>query len=149
LDDRLIRLRSVSIRTEDVYVARGFSLQRLFSTFAGGWPGVGLLLQRLVTGTVLLHQGIVRSLDATPCVLIVPQAIETVAGMLLLIGLWTPLAGTLVALGEGWLLWSSAGEPVSSAMLAVLGATLAMIGPGAWSIDARLFGRRHIQVSEL
>jgi putative oxidoreductase len=149
LDDRLIRLLAVSIRAEDVYVARGFSLQRLFSTFASGWPGAGLLLQRLVTGTVLLHQGIVRSFDATPCALIVPQAVETVAGMLLLLGLWTPVAGTLVAIGEGWLLWSSAAEPVSSAMLAVLGATLAMIGPGAWSIDARVFGRRHIQDSEL
>jgi hypothetical protein len=28
--------------------------------------------------------------------------------------------------------------------LAVLGATLAMIGPGAWSLDAQLFGREHI-----
>jgi hypothetical protein len=149
LDDRLIRLLSVSIRAEDVYVARGFSLQRLFSTFANGWPGIGLLLQRLVTGTVLLHQGIIRSFDATPCALIMPQAVGAVAGMLLLIGLWTPVAGTLVAIGDAWLLWSSAGDPVSSAMLAVLGATLAMIGPGALSIDARLFGRRHIQDSEL
>jgi putative oxidoreductase len=146
LDDRPIRLPSVSIRSEDVYVARGFSLQRLFSTFANGWPGVGLLLQRLVTGTVLLHQG---SFDATPCALILPQAVGAVAGMLLLIGLWTPVAGTLVAIADAWLLWSSAGNPVSSAMLAVLGATLAMIGPGAWSIDARLFGRRHLQDSEL
>jgi len=149
LDDRLIRLLSVSIRTEDVYLARGLSLQRLFSTFADGWPGIGLLLQRLVTGTVLLHQGIARSFEATPCALIVPQAVGAIAGMLLLIGLWTPVAGTLVAIGAGWLLWSNAGNPVSSTILAVLGATLAMIGPGAWSIDARLFGRRHIQDSEL
>ena len=149
MDDRLIRLLSVSIRTEDVYLARGLSLQRLFSTFADGWPGIGLLLQRLVTGTVLLHQGTVRSFEATPCAVIVPQAVGAIAGMLLLIGLWTPVAGTLVAIGAGWLLWSNAGNPVSSTILAVLGATLAMIGPGAWSIDARLFGRRHIQDSEL
>jgi putative oxidoreductase len=31
-----------------------------------------------------------------------------------------------------------------SIVLALLGSTLAMIGPGAWSIDARLFGRKHI-----
>ena len=32
--------------------------------------------------------------------------------------------------------------------LAVLGAVLAMVGPGAWSIDARLFGRKHINISD-
>jgi len=33
-------------------------------------------------------------------------------------------------------------------MQAVLGAALAMVGPGAWSIDARLFGRKHIVIPE-
>jgi uncharacterized membrane protein YphA (DoxX/SURF4 family) len=102
-----------------------------------------------VTGTVLLHQGIVCLLDATPCAQVVPQASGAFAGALLLVGLWTPVAGTVVAIADGWLVWSSAGDPVSSAMVTVLGATLAMIGPGAWSLDARLFGRRHIQASEL
>ena len=88
-------------------------------------------------------------MDATPCAPVVPQAIGAFAGALLLVGLWTPVAGTVVAIADGWLVWSSAGDPVSSAMVTVLGATLAMIGPGAWSLDARLFGRRHIQASEL
>ena len=35
------------------------------------------------------------------------------------------------------------------AILGVLGATLAMIGPGAWSLDAWLFGRKHIEPPEL
>ena len=133
---------------EKAYVGEGLCLQRLFSTFASGWPGVGLLLQRLVTGTVLLHQGIISLVDATACALIVPHAVGAVAGMLLLIGLWTPVAGTLVAIASGWILCSSAGDPVSSVTLVVLGATLAMIGPGAWSIDARLFGRKHIEASK-
>ena len=123
-------------------------LQRLFSTFASGWPGVGLLLQRLVTGAVLLHQGIIYLFDATACALIVPHAVGAAAGMFLLIGLWTPAAGTLVAIANGWIVCSSAGDPVSSVILVMLGATLAMIGPGAWSIDARLFGRRHIEASK-
>jgi hypothetical protein len=55
----------------------------------------------------------------------------------------------LVAIAGGWTVWSDAGRPVSSIMLTALGATLAMIGPGALSIDARLFGRRHIIASEL
>jgi len=37
------------------------------------------------------------------------------------------------------------GDPWIPIMLAILGATAAMIGPGAWSIDARLFGRKHIE----
>jgi len=124
-------------------------VQRLFSTFASGWPGAGLLLQRLVIGTLLLHQGSICLINATQWAVILPQAVGAAAGMLLLVGLWTPLAGTVVAIADGWLVWSSTGDPVSSAMLAVLGATLAMIGPGAWSIDARLFGRRRIEASEL
>jgi hypothetical protein len=29
-----------------------------------------------------------------------------------------------------------------------LGVTLAMLGPGAWSVDARLFGRKRIQIPQ-
>jgi putative oxidoreductase len=32
--------------------------------------------------------------------------------------------------------------------LATSGATLAMTGPGAWSMDARLFGRKHFEFPE-
>ena len=124
-------------------------MQRLFSTFAGGRPGVGLLVQRLLTGALLFHQGILCLSDTIACAVIVPQMVAAGAGVLLWVGLWTPVAGTLVAMMEGWIVWSSAGDDVSSAMLAVLGATLALIGPGAWSIDSRLFGRRHIEATEL
>jgi putative oxidoreductase len=124
-------------------------LQRLFSTFAGGWPGAGLLLQRSATGTVLLYQVIICLSGGTACAQIVPHTVGAVAGAFLLFGLWTPVAGTVVAMAGGWIAWSSGSDPKVSVMLAVMGATLAMIGPGAWSIDARLFGRRHIQASEL
>jgi putative oxidoreductase len=32
------------------------------------------------------------------------------------------------------------------AALAVIGLSLAMLGPGSWSIDARLFGRKRIDL---
>jgi putative oxidoreductase len=67
-----------------------------------------------------------------------------VFGLFILAGLWTPVAGTLVALVEFWIVLSGGGNAWISIILAVLGGTLAMIGPGAWSIDARLFGRKHI-----
>ena len=118
-------------------------MQRLFSTFASGWPGIGLLLQRLLTATALLYYGIPHfGAQFAP---FLPQMIAASAGIPLLVGLWTPMAGTLVAIVEVWIAFSRPASPFIPIMLATLGATLAMIGPGAWSIDARLFGRKHIE----
>jgi uncharacterized membrane protein YphA (DoxX/SURF4 family) len=68
-----------------------------------------------------------------------------VAGIFLLVGLWTPVVGILVAIVEVWIVFMVAGDPSVPLMLATIGAALAMIGPGAWSVDARLFGRKHIE----
>ena len=119
-------------------------LQRLFSTFADGWPGLGLLLQRLLTGTILLYCGITHLGKASQFVPITPHTIAAGAGILLLVGLWTPVGGALVTIIELWIVSLRVGDPLVPLMLAILGATLAMIGPGAWSIDARLFGRKHM-----
>jgi putative oxidoreductase len=77
-----------------------------------------------------------------------PQIIACCPGILLLLGLWTPVAGTLVATAEIWAIVAGTTEPRLSAILATLGASLAMIGPGAWSVDARLFGRKRIDTRE-
>ena len=121
------------------------SLQRLFSTFADGWPGVGLLLQRVLIGAILLYCGITHVGKASQFVPITPHIIGAGVGILLLVGLWTPVGGVLVTIVELWIVVSRVGDPLVPMMLAILGATLAMIGPGAWSIDARLFGRKHIE----
>jgi len=71
--------------------------------------------------------------------------IAVVAGIFLLVGLWTPVVGILVAIVEVWIVLVVAGDPSVPLMLATIGAALAMIGPGAWSVDARLFGRKHIE----
>ena len=76
--------------------------------------------------------------------LIVPEITGAALGLLILAGLWTPVAGALVAAVEMWIVLAGGGNVWMSIMLAVLGGTLAMIEPGAWSIDARLFGRKHI-----
>jgi hypothetical protein len=52
--------------------------------------------------------------------------------------------GTAIGVIEIWLAMNHPSEPWIPIVLATLGATTAMIGPGAWSIDARLFGRKHI-----
>lgn len=123
-------------------------MQRLFSTFAHGWPGHGLLLLRMLTSVALIHYGIVDLREAHQFASMAPPIIAAGAGILLLVGLWTPVTGAVVALAEVWIAFSRAGDPWIPIMLATLGATLAMVGPGAWSIDARLFGRKHIDIPE-
>jgi putative oxidoreductase len=69
-------------------------------------------------------------------------------GLLLLAGLWTPVAGAVLAFLKVLVAvsrcFSHSGDPWIPAIEAVFGAALAMIGPGAWSVDAQLFGRKRI-----
>jgi putative oxidoreductase len=120
-------------------------LQRLFWTFAGGWPGIGLLVQRMTTGALLFYSAAIISAKTSQSAALAPALIGAGAGVLLLVGLWTPLAGTLIAMVEMWNVLTHSGSPLISLTLGILGASLAMIGPGAWSADARLFGRKHIE----
>jgi putative oxidoreductase len=114
-------------------------VQRLFSTFADGWPGAGLLIQRLLVGTALMYC-VAATRGGTVAA---PQVIGALAGLLLIAGLWTPLAGVVTACAEAWVAFEYSGHPGIPAALAVLGLTLALIGPGEWSVDARLYGRKH------
>jgi putative oxidoreductase len=75
--------------------------------------------------------------------------VQIILGILLLLGLWTPVAGTLVALLEVWHLFLLEGDPWIHILLLTLGISLALLGPGAWSIDARLFGWRRIEIPSL
>ena len=122
----------------------GVLVQRLFSTFANGWPGAGLLIQRVVAAVVFLDFAISRILFKTQIIPALPELIGAIAGFFLLIGLWTPLSGTVLAAASAYLLLTEPDARMILALLAVLGVTLAMIGPGAWSLDARIFGRKHI-----
>jgi len=119
-------------------------LQRLFSTFASGWPGAGLLLQRTLTAILLVRFGILERMGQPFSSSMIPQIIAACAGMLLLAGMWTPIAGTVIAVIEVWIALTNSGDPWISVTLATFGGSIAMIGPGAWSMDARLFGRKHI-----
>jgi putative oxidoreductase len=107
---------------------------------------------RLLTGAELIF-GIASVREAPPLNIGVLQIIGVGAGIFLLIGLWTPVAGTLAAIVEAWIAcsryFSHSGDPWIAVVQAVLGAVLAMVGPGAWSLDARLFGRKRIDMPEL
>jgi len=97
----------------------------------------------LLLGAALLHAGI-SQLKAPAAGLTVPSIIGALLGLFILAGLWTPVVGALVAAAELWIVLAGNGDIWLSLLLAVFGGSLAMIGPGAWSIDARLFGRKHI-----
>ena len=107
-----------------------------------------MLIQRLLVGAGLLYFA-VECLSSSPvCHCAVPQAIGAAAGILLVAGLWTPLAGGLAAVVEMWIAVSASDNAAIPVALAILALTLAMIGPGAWSVDARLYGRKRIDRPE-
>jgi hypothetical protein len=76
------------------------------------------------------------------------ELVAAAAALFLLFGLWTPVAGVLVALIELGLALSHPAERWTLVHFAALGAALAMLGPGGWSVDARLFGRKHIEIPQ-
>ncbi len=125
-------------------IRSGSFVQRLFSTFANGWPGAGLLLQRILTATLLVHLGFIELTSAAFSLSTVPQLAAAAAGLFLLVGLWTPFVGVLMAVIEVWIALTHTSDLWMPIVLATLGITAAMIGPGAWSVDARLFGRKHM-----
>jgi putative oxidoreductase len=125
--------------------------QRLFSTFPNSWPGLGLLLLRACLGIALICFGIASLAEKSEdSITLVRYLIAAICGVFLLTGLWTPVMGTVVALDEIWISFSLYSRPREEAWMhifvAILAVSVAMLGPGAWSIDARLFGRKRFDI---
>jgi uncharacterized membrane protein YphA (DoxX/SURF4 family) len=113
-----------------------------------------LLLLRAATGVTVAVQGATyvsgrsNSTIATWAVC----CFAIVCGSLLLIGLFTPLASALLALGGivvslsyfTTILPNLFGAKLTIFFVVIMAAAIALLGPGAYSIDARLFGRREI-----
>jgi len=120
-------------------------LQRLFSTFPGGLPGAGLALLRAAAAIPLVHAGLLTVASSSAVLL---EVVTAGAAILLLIGLWTPLAGALIAVAELGMAVLHPAEPWMYVHFAAMGAALAMLGPGGCSLDARLFGRKRIEIPQ-
>jgi hypothetical protein len=118
-------------------------MQRLFSTFPNSWPGLGLLILRFAAGLSLAAEAHVASDLAGAASVLARFAVDGVA-VLIWIGLWTPLAA--VASTAIQILVTIFGQrfDLSVLVFAAVGLSMAMLGPGAWSFDARLFGRKRI-----
>ena len=114
--------------------------------FPDGWPGCGLLLLRLVVGLLLLHDGIAGLMGTPQHALVWLHLITAGEGIFLLVGLWTPIAGALLAVTEIWIALIGTDQVRSTLLLATVGIALAILGPGAQSIDALLFGRKRLDI---
>src|SRR5260370_42412337 len=80
-----------------------FRVQRYFSTFPGGWPGVGLLLLRIVVGGAASMQGVVylaRTIEPSALTWLA-GALAVVSGLALLAGFLPPASGAIAGLTTG------------------------------------------------
>ena len=118
-------------------------MQRLFSTFPNSWPGAGLLILRFATGLSLVAVAHVAGDLADEASLLARCVVGGVA-VLIWIGLWTPLAAVAGAAIQIIVITFGHQFNLSSVVFAAVGLSLAMLGPGAWSFDARLFGRKRL-----
>jgi hypothetical protein len=101
---------------------------------------------RLAAGVVLIADAIAKfrmgaSLDQS-----ILDVLAIGDGALLVAGILTPIAGCLAVALVVLNTLAQHGNPCSGILLAAIGAALALIGPGAWSLDAWLFGWKRIDI---
>ena len=124
-------------------------MRRFISNFVGGRPALGLLLIRIAAGTALAIDGKVRVQFGEPLLPLTLGLLEVATGAVLIAGLWTPVAGILsmaLSIGEILVFHDTLCPAI---LLACMGAGLALIGPGALSVDAWLFGLKRIDIDRL
>ena len=120
-------------------------MHRVSSTFADRLPSHGLLLLRVIVVTALIARCVQLVNGASPHN-ITPHVIAAGAGLFILFGLWTSVAGAVVAVIEIFIAFSHNHDPWLSVLLAGVGVALALLGPGNWSADARRSGWKRIEI---
>jgi putative oxidoreductase len=118
-------------------------VQRLFSTFPNSWPGLGLLILRFAAGLSLVAVAQMAG-DPGHTAGLLARFIMLGAAVLIWIGLWTPLAAVAGAAIQIITIAFGRQFNLSLVIFTAAGLSLAMLGPGAWSFDARLYGRKRI-----
>jgi uncharacterized membrane protein YphA (DoxX/SURF4 family) len=137
---------------------RRHRLQRLFSSFPEGWPGTGLIFLRLTIALNTISSG-VNALVGSSSHAMGVWAVGSLAiavGAAIFVGVLTPAASAAATVGylvtgvSSFLITESNSHigTVAAFNLAAMSAALVLLGPGAFSLDARLFGRREIIIPE-
>jgi uncharacterized membrane protein YphA (DoxX/SURF4 family) len=124
----------------------------MFSTFPDGLPGLGLLLLRGAAGVVLAARCVmyVGARHDLRLAVIAALFLTFVSAVFLLLGYRTRLAATIVSIASigSIFFWLSQYQPqesrLSAGLVSIIAAALICLGPGAFSLDSRLFGRREI-----
>jgi putative oxidoreductase len=101
---------------------------------------------RLVVGIALIWRAIDKLSSGVPIHVIAVLAIAISAGLLLLIGLWTPVAGAVVVLIELRRIIWKIDDPWISVLVGAMALAIALVGPGLWSLDSRLYGWKVISL---
>jgi len=114
-------------------------VQRLFSMFPTGLPGLALLLLRTSVATALVVSSYTQN---------IPDWLQATA-ILVAVGLFAGYLTPLVAVGAlvvQAFIWSGLGIDTATwaAVISLDAIALALVGPGAYSVDAYLFGRRMV-----
>lgn len=128
-------------------------MRRLYSTFPGGFPGVGLLLLRGTIGVSLMLQAYtwMTGTQDSGNGMWAPALLAFVTGICFVLGFLTPLTGSISVLaGITIHLWLPGWNPSVTSLLGispvVMAIAITLLGPGAFSLDARFFGRRKVIV---
>ena len=117
----------------------------MYHNFGDALPSLGLLLLRVATGTALALS-CWQALESGSLELTTFHLIAMAVGMLLLVGLWTRIAGVIVVAVELLGVYSHNCNLWLSVLLCSLGAALSLLGPGCWSVDARISGWKRINI---
>jgi putative oxidoreductase len=102
---------------------------------------------RIVAGSALLYEGITTLVAGAAAV---PAALHVVCGAIgafLIAGLYTPIFGAFAVLAAALYGFANPPDAGCYVLLATLAGAIVLLGPGAWSIDARLFGWRRIEIA--
>jgi uncharacterized membrane protein YphA (DoxX/SURF4 family) len=79
----------------------------------------------------------------------IPAVAELLIGALVIVGLWTPITAAVACLLSLGILLIAERTIEPQLLRAAIGLGLVVLGPGAWSIDSRLFGRRRVEIKQL